>query len=157
LTCRYATKVTIYNCRIIAGIVSFGIAEFQAGDNANQGFPARQAQIAQQLQTDSAKLYELGGQAIGYRIKCGFAGTSQTPCSAQSPDTNVILAENDTVAADGSNLADQQAKNLVAALVLDMQRTLNAEGFADAQLNWLKATSVYKELVARCSEIIQRK
>jgi len=54
-------------------------------------------------------------------------------------------------------LADQQAKNLVAALVLDMQRTLNAEGFADAQLNWLKATSVYKELVARCSEIIQRK
>lgn len=139
---------------IVSGVISFGIAHYQAQDAAGQAHAAQVADGASQIESAAVGFYEAAESLIAARKHCLFApGNGQLPgCLAAS--TALVNAET-VLDAAYANTSDPLTRRLLTAFSLDTHDALADVTAAQEGTLYNKMGEAYYAVIARCGQLIK--
>jgi type II secretory pathway pseudopilin PulG len=140
---------------IVAGVISYLVANYQGQDAARQAQDALQTQQAQQIEAAATALYHSTNDVYNYQLKCAGANLGRRQCAAMSPDIDTFAGDTTSLGADIFNVTDRKAGQLATNFNLMATKVINDVSAADAKSDWYKMLDMYLDLQSRCGQLIK--
>jgi hypothetical protein len=142
-------------CAIVAGVISYYVAHWQAQDAARQAIASQQTQQVIQLESDARTFIQLADRTYLIRGQCLYL---ITPACKQSQTTiidNPFRGPELALGADAANVSDAAAKNDAYNLEYYALQALPEVGSGQGYTDWVKMGNAYSALLTRCGQLIQ--
>jgi hypothetical protein len=142
-------------CAIVAGVISYYVAHWQAQDAARQAIASQQAQQVIQLETDARTFIQLADRTYLIRGQCL---NLITPACKQAQTTiinNPFRGPELALGADAANVSDAAAKNDAYNLEVYAVNALSEVGTNQGSTAFQDMGNAYSALLTRCGQLIQ--
>ena len=139
---------------IVAGVISFAVAHYQAQDADRQAVASQQVAIASEVESEATRFSQDVNSAFQWHVVCYKIPASA--CIEKKPDINAIFADEQQLDVALDNISDHDVSTSIQDLLGDASILFIGSQNQNDYLKYaVKATDDYAAVTYYCGQIIQ--